>query len=423
VHIPVAQLICSSHDLSRIDLMFAQAYYALRQQVGPAGWQSLKAEAVDFENRTLQRCGVPAAGLLPPDPRPWVACLSAEYERQRTIWLSRLNGAARQESSRPVDQHVVLQRDLQSLGFLPPTATIDGVYGDATRSAIQAWQQSRGAVVTGLLGNQDAITLAQQADTGSPPATPAGTKPPAAAPDREFLDYIGSHEAGAYVVNKSGIGSTNAEIQILLDWDREERACADEYKSDPGNKDEAGYTRCITYAKEHFTGPKVETARANCQTGEMVGFWQTVPRFYVGQVKQMGLNGDVYYEPAFDYEGFRVGNYSYTGVGADGAIFQKLCPTSFIGPPQTSPPELNLSADCNEILADAERTATEAGFSHVLNVKIIDAWDVKSEGDTWYAARCSAKIMLNTDAEGKATLQYEVVPRHGKYFIQTRVVP
>ena len=160
VHTPAAQLICSSPDLSRIDLMFVQAYYALRQQVGPAGWQTLKAEAVDFENRTLRRCGVPAAGLLPPDPRPWVACLSAEYERQRTVWLSRLTGAAREEASRPVDQHVTLQRDLQSLGFLLPTATIDGVYGEATRSAIQAWQQSRGAVVTGFLGNQDAITLA-----------------------------------------------------------------------------------------------------------------------------------------------------------------------------------------------------------------------------------------------------------------------
>ncbi len=148
-HTPVAQLICSSPDLSRIDLMFVQAYYALRQQVGPAGWQTLKAEAADFENRTLQRCGIPAAGALPPDPGPWVACLSAEYERQRTVWLSRLVGAAREEANRPVDQHVALQHDLQSLGFLPPTATIDGVYGAATRTGIVSWQRSFGQPETG----------------------------------------------------------------------------------------------------------------------------------------------------------------------------------------------------------------------------------------------------------------------------------
>ena len=223
------------------------------------------------------------------------------------------------------------------------------------------------------------------------------------------------------MVSKSGIGSTNAEIQILLDWDREERACAGEYRNDPGNKDEAGYTRCIAYAKEHFTGPKVETARANCQTGEMVGFWQTVPRFYVGQVKQTGINGDVYYEPAFDYEGFRVGNYSYTGVGADGAIFRKLCPDSFTGSSQTNPPELDLGIDCNEALGSAERIATESGVTHLMNVKIVDAWDVKNEGTTWYAAACSAKIMFNTGE--KATLKFKAVPLHGKYFIQTNIVP
>ena len=176
VHTPAAQLICSSPDLSRIDLMFTQTYYALRQQVGEAGWQALKVEAVDFENRTLQRCGVPATGLLPPDPGPWVACLSAAYERQRGVWLSRLSGPALEEAQRPIDQHVALQRDLQSLGFLPPTATIDGAYGAATRSAILAWQGAHGLPATGLLGNQDSATLEEQVLTSTTPST--GAIPP-----------------------------------------------------------------------------------------------------------------------------------------------------------------------------------------------------------------------------------------------------
>jgi peptidoglycan hydrolase-like protein with peptidoglycan-binding domain len=40
------------------------------------------------------------------------------------------------EVSRPIQQHVALQRDLAELGFAPPGAAIDGVYGPVTRSAI-----------------------------------------------------------------------------------------------------------------------------------------------------------------------------------------------------------------------------------------------------------------------------------------------
>ncbi len=151
VHTPVAQLICSSPDMSRLDLMFVQAYYAMRQQVGDAGWQTLKVEAVNFEDQTLQRCGIPLTGVLPPDPRPWITCLAAAYERQRAIWLLRLSGPGADEARRPIEQHVALQRDLQVLGLLPASETIDGVYGSATRTAILAWQQSHGTEPTGFL--------------------------------------------------------------------------------------------------------------------------------------------------------------------------------------------------------------------------------------------------------------------------------
>jgi len=172
VHSPGAQLICSSTDLARTDLSFVQTYYALRQQIGEAGWQGLKVEAVEFENRSLQRCGIPLAGPLPPDNTVMVPCLSARYERQRAIWLSRLSGPALEEAQRPVEQHIALQHDLQTLGFIPPTATIDGVYGAATRSAILAWQGARGMPATGLLGNQDSALLEQQA-TAATPSTPS----------------------------------------------------------------------------------------------------------------------------------------------------------------------------------------------------------------------------------------------------------
>jgi Putative peptidoglycan binding domain len=168
---PLPQFICASPDLSRTDLEFAQAYYAWRQQVGPGGSQALKLEAVDFQNRVAQQCGIAPSGNLPADPVTLAACLKRGYENQRSKWLSLLSGAAAEEARRPIDQHVTLQRDLQALGFLPPTEAIDGVYGATTRSAILAWQRSKGLQEGGFLGTRDAGALVTQAANSAPPGS------------------------------------------------------------------------------------------------------------------------------------------------------------------------------------------------------------------------------------------------------------
>ena len=173
VRTPLAQFICGSPDLSRTDLEFVQAYYTLRQQVGPGGWQALRQEDVDFQSRVEAQCGIAPSGDLPPDTTALAACLRQGYMAQRSLWLSRLSAAALEEARRPVEQHVGLQRDLQALGFLPPTATIDGVYGAATRAAILAWQRSRGAQETAFMGDQDAQALAGQAGKGTPGRSPS----------------------------------------------------------------------------------------------------------------------------------------------------------------------------------------------------------------------------------------------------------
>jgi hypothetical protein len=72
---PLARFICASPDLSQTDLEFVQPYYALRQQVGPAGWQALKVEAVDFQSRIAHQCGIAPSGALPPDPAALTGCL------------------------------------------------------------------------------------------------------------------------------------------------------------------------------------------------------------------------------------------------------------------------------------------------------------------------------------------------------------
>lgn len=180
LHTPVAELICGSPALSRLDLVFVQAYYALRWQVGPSGWQVLKVEAVDFESAMLRQCGIPLAGVLPADTTPLMACVSDAEEQQRRIWISRLNGAAAEEAQRPIEQHVALQRDLQEAGYLPPTENIDGIYGAATRTAIVEWQQAQDLPPSGFLSDADAARLEQVVQNRSVESADSPSPPPAA---------------------------------------------------------------------------------------------------------------------------------------------------------------------------------------------------------------------------------------------------
>jgi hypothetical protein len=156
---PMQKFICSSPALSKIDLEFVQPYYALRQQVGPSDWQSLKVDAVNFDDRMLQECGVAPSGELPTDRNALEQCVSNAYLAQKAQWRSQLHGAALEEASRPIEQHIALQARLQALGYLPNTATIDGVYGSATRDAISAWQKAAGRPVTGFIDDADAKLL------------------------------------------------------------------------------------------------------------------------------------------------------------------------------------------------------------------------------------------------------------------------
>jgi uncharacterized protein len=90
VQTPLAQFICASPALSKTDLEFVQPYYALRQQVGPDGWQSLKVEAVDFENHATQQCVISLSGTLLPDRAALEQCVIEADNAQAAIWKSRL---------------------------------------------------------------------------------------------------------------------------------------------------------------------------------------------------------------------------------------------------------------------------------------------------------------------------------------------
>jgi clan AA aspartic protease (TIGR02281 family) len=175
---PLAQLICSSPSLAEADLRYVQAYQVLRALADDTGQKALRQESVAFTVRVRAQCDIaaPDTGIAAsPDAIP---CVLAVYVAQRNLLASRLQGPAAEEVARGIQGHVALQFDLKALGFLPPEAAIDGVYGPATRSAISQWQQTQGLPASGLLGNDDAAKLAQQATgKGAVQAFGAGPSP------------------------------------------------------------------------------------------------------------------------------------------------------------------------------------------------------------------------------------------------------
>src|SRR5438105_410839 len=59
---PLAQILCADSDLSRTDLRFAQAYFALLKQVGEVGKRELKQEDLQFLEAVQRQCSIPLSG-------------------------------------------------------------------------------------------------------------------------------------------------------------------------------------------------------------------------------------------------------------------------------------------------------------------------------------------------------------------------
>jgi S1-C subfamily serine protease/uncharacterized protein len=163
---PLAFLICGDVELSRLDLRFGQAYWALFQQIGPAAQPQLKEEDIGFIEQVQERCGLPKSGAFTAELSGSRDCVKEAYGSKRAEWISHLVGEAREEALRSPEEHLALQQTLQRLGFLPP-GPADGVYARSTRAAIVAWQTTHGRTVTGLLGDIDARALAREISAGS----------------------------------------------------------------------------------------------------------------------------------------------------------------------------------------------------------------------------------------------------------------
>jgi hypothetical protein len=370
----------------------------------------------------------PAWSQTPPPQQSSPAFLQGQIDRQAwETWFTGING----------DYHAGAlywsgQRSLAHPGSCatPPTGSgADWTAGClAAQAKLAAPDIRRKAEPDYRLGwNNPAPSGTTPAATSmSPPATPTTARLPATSPPERAP--IGHHaNESAVIISKAGVGTANASMQILMDWDREVWACTNDYLTPPdGEPNQKGYAECLSYARANFKGPSTPTARANCLTGELTGFWTNIPRTYAGRIKEEYQDDTThktkeYYVDVFNYEGFRIPNAGYTGVWEDAEIFRELCPTSFLGAPTTTLPELDLSIDCQQALDSATKLVMESGIGHVLNYKIIDAWDIQGFGTTWYSSKCSAKITLNNGNNG--LLEYEYFPRHGKYFLKARIIP
>ncbi|WP_291365726.1 peptidoglycan-binding domain-containing protein [Acetobacter sp. UBA5411] len=167
----VAVMLCQNSEAAKHELEFDQAYYALRHIVGKDGWKALRQEVILDENAMNQQCGLP----IPGDdnqtiPQNGTSCYEIGIDRLTVKYKSRLSGNSLEETNRAIDQHIALQQKLIDLGYLPSGSVADGVYGDATRDAIETWQRVNHRPSTdGFLSDADAGVLmgASQASTNA----------------------------------------------------------------------------------------------------------------------------------------------------------------------------------------------------------------------------------------------------------------
>lgn len=205
---PLPQIVCGNATLRLLDLELLRPYYALRHLL-PDRLEELKAEAVELGGRVVSNCKVPETGRASADlARRAAPCITAAYRSQKEAWERRVAEAgpvgARQEITRPVQDHIRLQNGLRTAGYLPAEAPSDGVYGGTTRRAIMALQQAEGLVTDGFLSEATAARLSRQtASSGAPePPTIVTATPDLALPQRiaalheRYVAYLNDISAG-----------------------------------------------------------------------------------------------------------------------------------------------------------------------------------------------------------------------------------
>lgn len=204
----IALMLCQNSDAAKAELQFDQVYYALRQAVGKSGWKTLKQQAI-IDQSAFKDCinpFTPDGSTETPEADP--SCYIEKIAALTTKYRDRLSGPSLEEASRPLEQHIQLQQKLIDLGYLPATSKADGIYGEATRKAIAAWQSDAGMSATdGFLDNISAENLLQAQDK-TVKNTPVAHEEAADQPvyqKRETTDIPSKSNGFSFIFTLSGI--------------------------------------------------------------------------------------------------------------------------------------------------------------------------------------------------------------------------
>ncbi len=169
---PIGALICDDLDAQWIVLENARAYYLMRF-LRPGLRDELSAASVTFQRALLDKCAVRSALSKPDKQAKSVLCVTSRYtaETQRlTAEIKRSAPAAViEELARPIARHLQLQGELLDLGYLPPGAEVDGIYGPQTRAGIQLLEVESGWSATGVMTDQVAAKVDASITSSAPP--------------------------------------------------------------------------------------------------------------------------------------------------------------------------------------------------------------------------------------------------------------
>ncbi len=170
---PLAQMICSNRELAYTELSYVIAYQALRESRDAEQRKTMVADANALVVTLIELCGIPKTGTIQRGPNAQeVTCIKGQFQRQRLSLIAQTSGAARDEAILEPADTIAIQRALQIKQYLPPSATLDGVFGPMSRAAIVSWQRASGLPESGYGSKPMLLQLTSGTATPTAPEEP-----------------------------------------------------------------------------------------------------------------------------------------------------------------------------------------------------------------------------------------------------------
>jgi hypothetical protein len=135
-----------------------QAYYTVRHAF-PARVGEYRQIYLDSLKVADELCGLANTQ----NRQHSVECLGRAFEEMNRRWELIITGFtdrnALEEIRMPVEEKILVQRQLRTRSFLSANAAEDGIYGTGMRSAVSQFQQANGLVANGFVGVETAHSI------------------------------------------------------------------------------------------------------------------------------------------------------------------------------------------------------------------------------------------------------------------------